>query len=335
MKKKLQLIIWSVLGATSIILLVSGMQKKDHKPCADIDIQLSGKGNHIFLNDDYINDLMHNAGAVKGNDVSTIDVENIEATLKKNPWVSDAQLFFDNKQVLHANIFERQPLARIFTLQGTSFYIDSTCLRLPLSNEETAQVPIFTSFPSANKTLSVPDSIVLQDVKNIAQYIQSDSFWMAQVAQIDITPQHTFEIIPVVGNQLIKLGDAENLDEKFMKLYSFYKQVFAKYGFEKYETIDVSFKNQVVTVRRGAQKTYSDSLRAMQIFGNSTKSMNAVLNDTTFAAPIIRTDTTVTNKKPTTQQTNAKTKTTTPKTKQPVVSNKKPKAVLPKKPVHH
>ena len=241
-----------MFGSATVVLLVSAMQKKEHKACTGVNVIMSGAGDHVFVNETYVNNLMSDAGALKGNDVSAIDVRQVEDQLKKNPWIKDAQLFFDNNQSLHANISERKPLARIFTLQGVSFYIDSSGMRLPLSDEETARVPVFTSFPSANKILAGPDSTVLQEVKHIAEYIQHDSFWMAQIAQIDITPQRTYEIIPVIGNQIIKLGNAENLDEKFLKLFSFYKQVFIKYGFEKYETIDVQYAGQVVATRRGA-----------------------------------------------------------------------------------
>jgi len=72
---------------------------------------------------------------------------------------------------------------------------------------------MFTSFPSDKKKLSKPDSLVMDDVKHIAQYIQKDSFLMAQVAQIDITPQRTYEITPVLGDQLIKIGNADDLEE--------------------------------------------------------------------------------------------------------------------------
>jgi len=69
-------------------------------------------------------------------------------------------------------------------LNGNSYYIDSSCKRLPLSDELSARVPMFTSFRSEKKVLSRPDSLVLQDIKHIAQYIRRDSFLMAQVAQL-------------------------------------------------------------------------------------------------------------------------------------------------------
>lgn len=334
-KKRTQIILWCVFGAATLLLLVSAMQTKEHKACTGVDINVSGADDHVFVNETYINNLLSDAGAKKGNDVSIINVRQVEEQLKKNPWIKDAQLFFDNNKLLHANISEREPLARIFTIQGTSFYIDSSCLRLPLSNEETARVPVFTSFPSSNKTLASPDSAVLQDVKQIASYIQCDSFWMAQIAQIDITPRRTYEMIPVIGDQVIKLGDAENLDEKFLKLYSFYKQVFAKYGFEKYETIDVQYAGQVIASRRGAPKPMMDSAKAMQAFSSNEDKLDAVLKDTAYAAPIIKVDTTAVkdvNKKPVIQN-KAVPKTTPPAKSKPktVLNNKKAKAVLPKK----
>ena len=69
---------------------------------------------------------------------------------------------------MHVNISEREPIARVFTMSGNSFYIDSTGLRLPVNENATARVIVFTSFPSDKKILSKPDSLVLNDVKTIS-----------------------------------------------------------------------------------------------------------------------------------------------------------------------
>src|SRR3954454_2471218 len=235
-KKWLQISLWSLLGVGTCTLLIAAMQKKDEKACSGIKINIDGVKDNVFIDDKDVMAIMKINGAVKGKEVSEINLRNIEEQLEKNAWVKDADLFFDNNQVLHAKIEEREPIARIFTLSGKSYYIDSSCKMLPLSDERSARVPMFTSFPSDKKILSKPDSLVLRDVKRVAQYINADSFLTAQVGQIDITSQGTYEIIPVLGDQLIRIGDAEGLDEKFRKLKSFYKQVWAKTGFEKYET---------------------------------------------------------------------------------------------------
>ena len=56
-------------------------------------------------------------------------------------------MWFDNRNVLHVEVYEREPIARIFTTAGNSFYIDSTERKLPLSDKMSARVPVFTGFP--------------------------------------------------------------------------------------------------------------------------------------------------------------------------------------------
>ncbi|CAN5780274.1 hypothetical protein BH10BAC2_BH10BAC2_45100 [soil metagenome] len=337
-KKRLQLVLWIVLGVGTCTLLVAAMQKKDQKNCTDIKIEIRGAYDHVFVDKNDVMKVLQKHGADKGKETIEVALRSIEDALEKNAWIKKAELFFDNKQVLHAEIEEREPLARIFTLAGSSFYIDSSCMRLPLSDELSARVPMFTSFPSDKKKLSKPDSLVMDDVKQIALYIRQDSFLMAQVAQIDITPQRTYEIIPVLGDQVIKLGNADNLEEKFEKLTSFYKQVWAKAGFEKYETIDVQYSGQVVAVRRGSGKVYMDTAEAVKQFANTMKEMQAVMNDTTYAAampkPLVAKDSviTTTDKKEDGKKTttNKKPVTAPKKTTKPVADKKQPKAVLKK-----
>ena len=337
-KRVLNIVLWSVLGVSTCTLLIAAMHKKDETTCSDIEIEINGAHDHVFVDRKDVLAIMQKNGAKKGEEISQINLRGTEDHLERNAWVKKAELFFDNNQVLHAIIEEREPLARIFTLQGNSYYIDSSCRRLPLSDELSARVPMFTSFPSDKKVLSRPDSLVLQDVKQLAQYIQRDSFLMAQVAQVDITSQRTYEITPVLGNQLIKIGDAEDLDEKFARLKSFYKQVWAKTGFEKYEVIDVQYHDQVVATKRGSAKMYMDTAKAMQQFANTMNEMKSVMNDTVFAAAVpkaaVQKDSAKINsvktneKKPVTA--NKKPAATSKKIIKPAADKKKPKAVLKK-----
>ena len=283
-KKRLQILLWCVLGCACVVLLVAAIEVKNHKTCSDIRIDIDDRGDKIYINENDIEQVLKNNNVVKGTAIENIHLGLVETELEKNAWIRDAQLFFDNNQVLVVKIAERQPVARIFTVQGTSFYIDSAGNRLPLSDKFSARVPVFTSFPSDKKLLAGTDSAALQDVKHMAQFIQQDSFWMAQVAQVDITPQHTYEMLPVLGDQVIRLGDAQNLDRKFKRLFTFYKQVWSKSGFEKYSTVDVQFEGQVVAVKRGVIIPSSDSVLAMQQYANGLANMKGVEKDTIFAS---------------------------------------------------
>ncbi|MDB5231178.1 MAG: hypothetical protein JWN76_1983 [Chitinophagaceae bacterium] len=270
---------WCLLGAGAIVLLAAAMQRKDRRVCTNVKIEINGIDNHVFVDENELLAEMNKNGILAGKQLAQIPLRTLEARLEQNIWIKDAQLYFDNNNELHAEIREREPLARIFSTDGNSFYIDSNAMRLPLSTSYSASVPMFTSFPSSRKVLSAPDSAVLQDVKKIALIIASDSFWMAQVAQIDITPERKYEMIPVIGNQVIKLGSADEVQGKFKRLFSFYKNVWTKTGFEKYSVINAEYANQIVAVRREDIQPVTDSLKARNIFLNNIGKSGDVLKD--------------------------------------------------------
>ncbi len=258
---------WLAIGAGTVVLLVAAVRKKDAQHCKKVDINIRGVQNNFFIDEKDILDAVTNIakGNPVGKTIGSFNLKKMETELEKNIWVKDAELFFDNNEVLAINVLEREPIARIFTTGGSTFYIDHSILRLPLSEKFSARLPVFTNFPSESIILSKEDSSLLNDIKNISLAIQKDSFRMAIIDQVDITPQRTFEMIPKIGNQTILFGDAAEAEEKFNKLQLFYEQVMAKSGLNYYSTINVQYKGQVVAKRRGAEDVTADSLKTLQI----------------------------------------------------------------------
>ena len=281
LKQRIILSLWWLLAIAVAGLLIAAVQQKKNRLCSNIKVEIEGNEGHIFLDETEIINKLKANGADKGKKTADINVKMLETILKKQPWIQNAELYFDNNQVLEVKIKEREPIARIFTLGGQSFYIDSGGMRLPLSQDYSAHVPVFTSFTSNKKKLSKPDSLLLNNIRKIALYIQQDSFWNAQVSQIVITPQSTFNIIPIVGNQTIILGNADSLESKFSRLFEFYKQVWTKAGFEKYETLNVSFTGQVIATKRDAPKPSIDSALAYRII-NAMRTGADILKDSSL-----------------------------------------------------
>ena len=67
--------------------------------------------------------------------------------------------------MLHISVEEKEPVARIFTTAGKSFYIDNEGEKMPLSDKMSARVPVFTNFPD-KKVFSTKDSILLNDIRS-------------------------------------------------------------------------------------------------------------------------------------------------------------------------
>jgi len=259
---------WIALGAVTLVLLVSAVYKKNNKVCNGIEVSFNtADGSNFFVDEKGVVSVLKSIGSIKGESIENIDLKGLEARLNRDRWIANAELFFDNKQVLQVIVQEKQPVARIFTVGGSSFYIDSACRKLPLSEKLSARIPMFTSFPSDRNVLSRPDSQLLASVKELAMFIQADEFWKAQVAQLDITPQG-FEMTPTVGSHIVELGKDGDWQKKFDRLFSFYKQVWTKVGFERYEKIDVQFDRQVVATVKGAKRTFVDTAKARMAYEN-------------------------------------------------------------------
>ena len=269
-KKILLAILWVTVGAGTTVLLVAGVKQKDAAKCKAVEIKISGIENADgpkFVDDEDILNTIQKVGNGNpvGKSIGSFELKKIETELEKSKWVKNAELFFDNNDILKVNLQEREPVARVFTTGNTSFYIDTALAMLPLSDKFSARLPMFTGFPSDNIVLSAADSSLLGEVRDISIAIQKDSFRMAMIDQVDITPQRSFEMIPKIGNQLIVFGDAAAADDKLNKLEIFYKEVMVKSGWSKYSVINVQYKNQVVAKRRDAEDKTADSARTVQI----------------------------------------------------------------------
>src|SRR5262249_3457765 len=103
------------------------------------------------------------------------------------------------------------------------------------------------------------------NIVSIGRYIIADSFWTAQVSQIDITPRSEFEMIPVIGDHTVTLGNADELDTKFKHLYAFYKQAWLQNGMNTYEKLDVQYTNEVGHTQKGAAKAQAVSTKIKQV----------------------------------------------------------------------
>ncbi len=283
-KRKIKVLLlgfaWIVAACGSIVLLVAAVKKNDKKGCKGINIQIEGVSNHYFIDKKDVEKIiaMYEGGRNIGKPIANFDLDKMENALQKNIWIKKAQVFFDNNGMLQIEVEEREPVARIFTRGGASFYIDSSLKMLPLSDKLSARLPVFTSFPSEAAVLNKRDSALLRDIRSISLEIQADPFLNSMIEQVDVTLQRQFEMIPKIGNQLIVFGEAVDTKNKFRNLKLFYKNVITKAGWNRYSTINLQYKDQVVGKIRGADDVSADSLRTtqlMQMIAANTERMAA------------------------------------------------------------
>ena len=250
-------ICWTLAGAAMLVVVIAAVRVKHSKVCKAVVVDFKGtETGEWFVEKKDVLDLLTANGTNKlqGRELGTFKLQQLEAKLKKNVWIRQAQVYFDSKDILRVKVEERVPVARIFTSSGASYYIDSSLKRLPLSDRTVLKLPVFTGFPTDRQRLKKTDSVLLRQIIQMSAFLRADPFWMAQVAQVDINIKREFEIIPTVGNHLIVFGKGDEIEKKFRKLRLFYEQVSAKAGFDKYSVINIQYNGQVIGVRRENQR---------------------------------------------------------------------------------
>lgn len=247
-------VLWAIVAIAIVVLFVYAWKAKTQKKCSAIQIELTGNNSgFLFMDEHEILRFINEQGVQVGTPIGNINLIQLENALSTTKWVEHANIFIDNHQQLQVKIEQRLPVARVFTVSGNSFYIDKTGQRLPLRQLSVMRLPVFTGFPSDQVKLSNPDSLLLNDVLSFAKHIQQDSFYLAQIAQINIASNGDFEMIPTVGDHIVLFGGVDNLEDKLNRLYTFYKKVWVATGINAYQVLDLRFDHQLVALKNGME----------------------------------------------------------------------------------
>jgi cell division protein FtsQ len=271
-KRVIATVIWSLVASGAVVLLIAATRQQAEKVCTDVVVNVkSVEGVRYISEKNILNTISGGAPEqLKGQLLKTFDLQQLESILEKNLWIRNAELFFDNNDVLHVDITERKPVARVFAVSGETFYVDDLGEQLPTTNDQVARVPVFTSFPQITKPLIGKDSVLLQQIKEVGLYLLNHDFWMAQVEQVNIN-NYEMEMIPKLGQHTIQFGDGTNVEAKFNRLLLFYKQIMNKTGWNYYSNLDVRYDKQLVAVRR-------DSASLFKSFALATKDSIRISN---------------------------------------------------------
>ena len=179
--------------------------------------------------------------------VGQVDVKRVETILERDPFIENAEVFIDAASNLQIKITQREPILRVVDNNGLNYYLDKNGFRMPLSKYFSARVPIVTGAvaPHVNDFLQ-RKKYGLKDVFLLVQRLNADAFFAPMVQQIVVDASGEFTLVPILGDQIIRIGTIDDLDEKLERLKVFYKQAMPYEGWQTYRSISVKYKNQIV-----------------------------------------------------------------------------------------
>ena len=253
-QKMLKRLAWIAFFFLIAVVIVSAVEARKGRSAADVFIKIAPlpDGDSLINQEDVKVTIERSFGYnLLGIPVREIDVARVERVLKNDPFVLDADVFVDAKNQVHIEIVQREPIVRIIDKNGLNYYLDSFGKKMPLSKHFTARVIVATgNIPPFDPGFLQRKKHILKDIFELTNIILEDDFLQPMMEQIYVNSTNEYELSPNIGDQKIILGKLDNIDNKIFYLKTFYKEALPYKGWQKYKTINLKFKGQVVAGKR-------------------------------------------------------------------------------------
>ncbi|MDD2529754.1 MAG: hypothetical protein PHN41_00840 [Bacteroidales bacterium] len=230
----------------------------------NVNIKISyGRSDTIILSNNINMSLKEEFGDFLTKQRKDIDIKKIESFLNLNPYIEQAQVYQTLKGALNIEIKQREPIVRLYTLRNKEYYIDKLGKIILIDDNQLTDVVIASgNIDVGNKNLENNlDTIDIENKKGFdktlsniyyfAQKLAYDSILSYQIDQIYVPNKGNFELIPKIGNYIIRVGQNEDLEDELIKLRYLYKEAFSRSGWDNYSVVDLRFRHQVVCTKKG------------------------------------------------------------------------------------
>ena len=215
---------------------------EDIRICRGIDLHISDSLDYGLIDGDMVTSLLQERGLDPvGLSLDRINIEGIESVLLRHPLVGRAQCYKTAGNMLRINISGKVPLVRVLNNRGQDFYVDSRG-EILTQHSLAVQLPVATGY--------IDRKFASGDLLDVVNAIDRSEFWKAQVEQINVTREGQIELVPRVGDHLLILGTAQDVEDKLKRLENFYHKGLDNVGWNKYRSISVAYENQVVCKKR-------------------------------------------------------------------------------------
>lgn len=242
--KRSLVIVFDIVIAAYLILAVTAFNRPAEKAtvCSEVKIDIDNNAVDGFLNANEIKHLLETSKMYPlGKAMNDIDARTIEETLRKNPFVEEAECYKTQSGHVCIRLKQRTPVAHVMLDNRENYYVDTNGSILPGSRFAT-DIVIATG--------TITKKYAQKSLVKVANEIIRDPFWQNQVEQINILPDGSVELVPRVGDHIIYLGAPVNISKKLERMRKFYLYGLNKAGWNKYSYISVEFDNQIICKKK-------------------------------------------------------------------------------------
>lgn len=254
-KKISSTFLWPVSLGILLCLVAFTEYRNSSKICSDLLISIEQgekadgeQENNYFIEKENVEDIITEKGRepVEGEKLIHINVSNVENRVKMDKFVKDVEVSKTLKGELEVKVTQRRPIAR-FIRSDSAFYVSDQGVFLPMSNRYSARVVLISEqgkspYFLSNELKNESDSLFY----DLLTEIDRDDFFNKIVSEIIIKEDGQLWIRPQVSRQMIVWGLPVDTKSKYERLKKLYKDILPSKGWNKYQLVNLSFKDQII-----------------------------------------------------------------------------------------
>ncbi len=242
--KKTAIVLADVAIAAYLLLAITAFNRPDtvSDVCTEVKIEVQEGVVRGFLNADEIKTELIRAHLYPlGDRMEDVSGRKIEEKLQQNPFVETVQCYKTQTGRVVITLSQRLPVIRVKADNGDDYYVDTYGNIMP-NTQYVSDLVIATG--------SITRSYAQKQLSRVGNFLIRNKLWFSQAEQIHVLPDGTIEMIPLVGEHIVYLGQPTGLSRKFNRLEKFYKYGLSQAGWNKYSYISVEFDNQIICKKR-------------------------------------------------------------------------------------
>ena len=240
----MKVVLW-VIGIAYFPVMMSFVNKeKGEVRCSNIRTNVHTKSTDVLISDNGLRQIVKDEfPELVGQRIGEVDYNEIEERLSQSNIVKRCEVYPSADGTVHVEIYQRQPIMRVFTNEGSSYYMDSEGYKIVAKPGMRCHTLIVNGH--VNKMMDELDGLM-----SICRLIDGDPFWKSMIEQISVTKSQEYVMVPRIGNHLIDFGNAERIEQKFNDLLTLYKKGWAKDEWNAYKTVSLKYQGQIICTKR-------------------------------------------------------------------------------------
>ena len=260
MKKFFQILIWSILLLGVAAGLVFAEINHRETVCIGFDLVIMDQqDNPLIKAKDIKAKVLANTDTLIGKKIGDLDLLQIHGILQEIPYVAESDIQTDLMGNLTVEVSLRKAIIRVVNQSGFTYYLDTEGYLMPVNPGHPSRVIIINGAIKdglrqlSGQKMHVDDfseGSILHKIYKMSTLMEQSPFLKRLIAQVWLERNGEIKITPILGDYIIKFGSFEDMDTKFEKLETFYREGAGKAGWQDYRSIDLRYKNQIICSKK-------------------------------------------------------------------------------------